>query len=60
MTHKDCGGKLTVIDSIQKQTDRALHIKRIRVCKKCGATIVSTETISKAERDVGYKHNGRL
>ena len=56
MTHKDCGGKLQVLDSVQTQKPKGINIKRIRICKKCGATIISNEIINNAEVSKTYKH----
>ena len=56
MTHKDCGGKLQVIDTVQKQDGKCLIIKRIRVCKKCGDKIMSTEVVHDADVSNAYKH----
>jgi transcriptional regulator NrdR family protein len=56
MIHKSCGGKLTVIESIQKPNGKGVTIRRIRVCKKCGVTMVSNEIVTGAEIVETYKH----
>ena len=49
--HKDCGGKLRVLNSTQFQDDRGLKISRFRKCEKCGANVISIETIP-----IGFIH----
>lgn len=56
MIHKDCGGKLIVTESMQKPKSKGIIVKRIRVCKKCGASIMSDEIITGADMESTYKH----
>lgn len=56
MTHKGCGGKLKVIDSIQIQQDNAVMLRRCRLCEKCGEKIKSLEVIYAGEVDDKYNH----
>jgi len=55
MIHKDCGGKLTVIESFQQER-KCLQIVRYRKCRKCGVILHSIEQIPGAVMEVGYKH----
>lgn len=56
MIHKNCGGKLTVIDTQPKTTKNGLELKRIRTCKKCGIIIISTEIVNGGEMPADYRH----
>lgn len=56
MIHKDCGGKLTVIESFQQERKNSLVITRYRKCKKCGVVLHSTEQIAGAVMEQKYKH----
>ena len=56
MIHTDCGGKLIVIDSMQKQDGKNLIITRLRKCDKCGYKVYSTEKIADGSSKEGYKH----
>lgn len=56
MKHSDCGGKLNVIESFQKEKGNGLWIVRYRKCKKCGAVLHSVEQVPGAKMDNEYKH----
>ena len=56
MIHKDCGGKLTVIESAQMKRGKNVSIRRIRKCSKCGEKIETIEPIPEADISDGYKH----
>ena len=56
MIHCDCGGKLKCIDSIKRPEEYGIVVDRVRQCLKCGAYIISSEHIPKAEIETGYRH----
>jgi len=57
MIHKDCGGKLVVVDSTKSPGSSRVTIFRVRKCQKCKCLIKSIETIRDAEIQQGYRHN---
>ena len=60
MLHKNCGGKLPVVESAQKTVDDDVVIYRIRKCPKCGKKINSFEVVEDAEIHSGYIHKSTL
>ena len=56
MLHYNCGGKLTVIESIQKPKGTSVLLCRVRKCNKCGAKITSTEQVETSYIKDDYKH----
>ena len=57
MLHYNCGGKLKVVDSLQRMiADNKVEIKRIRKCIKCCKTLITSEVITGAQVKEGYAH----
>ena len=60
MLHRDCGGKLVVIDSAQKEVDNDVVVYRTRRCEKCKKRINSFEVVEDGAIQSGYVHTSIL
>lgn len=59
MICRNCGGKLTVIESSQDEVENDVVIYRIRKCKCCGKRIESFEVVEDTKVPEDYKHDKR-
>lgn len=59
MLHANCGGKLTVKDSMMVKQKNGVIIRRIRRCNKCGSIIISTENVQDGMIEQNYIHGNK-
>ena len=52
----NCGAKVRVVDSIQKDGEHGVIIERIRVCDNCKRSFISSEYIPNTVIRESYTH----
>ena len=60
MLHRNCGGKLIVVESAQKEIDEDVVVYRTRKCEKCKKRINSFEVVEDASMKSDYSHKSTL